>query len=111
MSNRQTVSFDALRTLAYTSTTNNYVAIGSAFANPVRLICITNSTDGDMLFSVDGMTDVLFVPATGFKLFDLCTNKYLVDQEWVFAAGTQFYIKRASVPTLGAVYIECLWGQ
>lgn len=111
MSNQQVVSFDPLRTLAYTSVTTSYVAVGGALAHPVRLICITNNTDGDMLFSVDGSTDVLIVPATSFKLFDLCTNKYLVDQQWLLRSGTQFYVKYASSPTKGAVYIECLWGE
>jgi hypothetical protein len=111
MSNAQTVSFDTLRSLAFGSTSGSYVAIGTPFLHPVRLICITNNTDGDMLFSVDGVNDMLFVAAGSFKLFDLCTNRYTVDQLWVLPIGTQFYVKQSTTPGSGSVYIECLWGQ
>lgn len=109
--NRQIVSFDAIRTLAEGSITSSYVAVGTPFVNPVRLICITNNTNGDMLFSVDGSTDHLFIPKGAFKLFDLNTNRTHIDQYWVLSANTQFYVKYSTMPSTGAVYIECLWGQ
>jgi hypothetical protein len=111
MSNRQTVTFDAIRTLAQASISSSYAAVGGPFVNPVRLICITNNTDGDMFFSVDGTTNHLFIPKGAFKLFDLNTNRTHVDQYWVLPANTQFYVKYSTAPMSGAVYIECLWGQ
>lgn len=111
MSNEQTVSIDPLRSLAFGSISGSYAAVGTAFAHPVRLICITNNTDGDMFFSTDGSTNMLFVAAGSFKLFDLNTNRTNRDQYWVLPAGTQIYVKQSTAPSKNAVYVECLWGQ
>jgi hypothetical protein len=109
--NIQVVSFDTLRSLAFGSISGSYAAVGSQFANPVRLICFTNNTDGDMFFSVDGVNNNLFVAAGSFKLFDLTTNRTNQAQYWMLPIGTQFYVKQSTAPSKGAVYIECLWGQ
>lgn len=109
--NPQIVSIDTLRTLAFGSISASYAAVGTPFAQPVRLICITNNTAGDMLFSTDGVNDMLFVAKGGFKLFDLGTNRYNVAQTWALPAGTQFYVKQSTAPTSGSVYIEALWGE
>ena len=111
MSNVQTVSFDAYRTLGEASITTSFTAVGTPFTNPIRLICITNNTDGDMIFSVDAVNNNLFVPKGAFKLFDLNTNRRQSDQYWVLPVNTQFYVKYSTAPTTGAVYIECLWGE
>lgn len=111
MTSSQVVYLDEIRTIGFAATGAGYVPIGPSFAHPVRLICLSNNTDGDMLFSVDGVTDQLFIPAGSFKLFDLSTNRTHVAQYWALQAGTQFYIKRVTVPTKGSVYIECLWGE
>ena len=110
MTNVQVVSIDTIRTLAHGSITTGYVAVGTPFLNPVRLICFTNNTDGDMFFSDNGVTNKLFVAAGSFKLFDLCTNRFNVTQMWVLPIGTQFYVTYSSSPSKGAVYIEALWG-
>lgn len=111
MSNPQVVSFDAIRSLAHGSVAATYAAIGGPFANIVRLICLTNNSDGDMFFSIDGTTDQLFVAAGSFKLFDLNTNRTHRDQLWALPEGTQFYVRYNTAPTKGNIYIECLWGQ
>lgn len=111
MTNVQTVSLDPLRSVAFGSITTSYVALGTQFAKPVRLICLTNNTDGDMLFSVDAVTNHIFIPAKGFKLFDLTTNRLENATFWVFDAGTAFFVKYSTAPTMGAVYLEALWGQ
>ena len=107
---RQSVSFDPLRSLAFGSVTNSYTAIGPALVNPVRIVSFDNPTDGDMLISTDGSTDMLFIGAGTFKLFDLTTNKLSIDTEWVFNVGTQFYVKYSTAPSKSSVYIACLWG-
>lgn len=111
MSNRQVVSFDTLRSTAFGSITSSYVAIGTALTHPVRVVCLTNTTDADVLVSVDGSNNVLVVPAGSFKLFDLCTNRISPLSYWVIQIGTQFYIKTAGSPSKGAFYVECLWGE
>jgi len=109
--NIQVVQIDTVRTVAFGGISGSYAPVGTPFANPVRLICFTNTTDGDIFFSDDGINNKLFVPKGSFKLFDLNTNRYGNAEQWVFAAGTQFYVKQSTAPTLGSVYIECLWGQ
>ena len=104
----QVVQFEILRTLAFGSISGTYAAVGTPFANPVRLICFTNATDGDMFFSNDGTNNYLFIAAGSFKLFDLNTNRRTQDQWWTIQAGTQWYVKQSSAPSKGAVYIECL---
>ena len=108
---RQSVSIDPLRSLAFGSITNSYAKVGTALVEPVRLIAFDNPTDGDMLVSTDGSTDMLFLAAGTFKLFDLTTNKLSIDTQWVFNVGTQFYVKYSSAPSKSAFYIACLWGQ
>lgn len=110
MANTQTVIFDTIRTLAYTGISGTYAVVGSKLAYPARLLCITNATNGNLLFSTNGSTDMLFVAQNSFKLFDLSTNRLTVDQMFVVSAGTQFYVKQSTAPTIGDVYIEVIYG-
>ena len=103
---------DTLRTVANGSVTGTYAAVGSPFAYPARIICFTNTTNEDMLFSMDGTTDQLIVPAGSFKLFDITTNHRPVNQDdFCFANGTQWYVKYAAAPNTGAIYIEVVYAQ
>jgi hypothetical protein len=110
------VYFDTLRSLAFGGISAAYAAVGSAVSVPtgnVRLICITNKTAGDMIFSVDNtnVSGQLFIPAGSFKLFDLTSNMVPgKDDGFFLAEGTIFYVKQVTAPTSGAVYIELLYG-
>ncbi len=106
------VYFDTLRSLAFGSISGTYAAVGAALTVNPRIMCITNKTQGDMIFSIDSSnaTGQLFVPAGTFKLFDLTAN--LVpgkDDGFVIAEGTQFYVKQVTAPTSGAVYLEFIY--
>lgn len=102
---------DTIRSKAFGSITNAYTTIGAALAQNWRIFCISNNTDGDMMISFDGTTDNLFVPAMGFKLYDLSTNAANVQDTdgFVLQLTTQFYIKYLTAPTTGTVYIEGLY--
>ncbi len=103
---------DALRTVAFGSITGSYTAVGTPFGYQARIICFTNTTNQNVLFSMNGVTDNLIVPANGFKLFDLTTNHKPVNQDdFVFGIGTQWYVKYAAAPASGAVYIEVIYAQ
>lgn len=110
MSNSQTATTETLRSLANGSITTSFVAVGTALANPARMVIITNNTDGDMFFSDDGSNNKFFVPKNSFLLLDLCTNRVNVDQMFVYPQGTQFYVKYSSSPSQGAVYIAVIYG-
>jgi hypothetical protein len=111
LSNLQSVSFDVLRSITFNNISGTYAKVGAALAEPIRLVCFTNASDGDMFISDDGVNNKLFLAAGSFKLFDLATNHHAMENLWSLPVGTQFWVKQSSVPTKGAVYIECLWGQ
>ena len=104
---------DAILTKASGSITNSYTTIGSALTHNWRIFKITNNTDGNMLFSFDGTTDNIFVPAYGFTLYDLSTNAPPVSETdtFVLALNTQFYVKYNSAPTTGSVWIEGVYAR
>jgi len=108
------VYFDTLRSLGFASISAAYAAVGTALTVKPRIMCITNKTQGDMIFSVDsGNADGnLFLAAGTFKLFDLTAN--LVpgkDDTFVLAEGTQFYVKQVTAPTSGSVYLEFIYAD
>jgi hypothetical protein len=108
--NRATV--DTLRTLAFGGISGTYAPVGPPQSFPARIICFTNTTDADVFFSMDGTTDQLIVAAGGFKLFDITTNHRPVNMDdFCFSNGVQWYVRQASAPTSGAVYIEIVYAQ
>jgi|ERR1700679_1100752 len=103
---------DVLRTVAFGGISATYAKVGNPLSFPARIICFTNTTDADVLFSSDGVTDQLIVPAGGFKLFDITTNHRPVNQDdFAFANGTQWFVRSTGAPTSGAVYIEVVYAQ
>jgi hypothetical protein len=107
------VRIDAIRTVNNSAITSSYTAVGAALANNWRMFKITNNTDGDMLFSLDGTTNNLFVPAFSFVLYDLSTNAPNVQQtdEFVMQIGSQFYVKYSTAPSKGDVWIEGIYAK
>jgi len=106
----QIVELDVLRSLSNTGISGTYAAVGTQFLYPARLICITNNTDGDMLFSNDAVNDKLFIPKNSFKLFDLTTNKGGSDGIFCLRQGTIMYVKQSTAASTGSVYIEVIYG-
>lgn len=104
------VQAEPIKTLGFAGIGAAYAAVGDPTSNEVRLICITNNTEGDMYFTTDTSQDEYFVAAGSFKLFDLQTNNTpKSDPKWVYKVGTQFYVKQITAPVSGSVYIECLY--
>lgn len=106
MAYKNKLKVDAIRTVAFGSVGAAYSAVGTALDDPARLFCLTNTTDADVYFSIDGTTNHFIVPTNSFKLIDITTNKVREDG-YFLAEGTIFYVKRVSgAPTSGSVYIE-----
>jgi len=104
--------FDTLRSLGFAGISAAYAPIGTPFDHPARIVCITNKTAGDMIFSTDATnTDgQLFLAAGTFKLFDLTAN--LIpgkDDTFVLPKNTQLYVKQVTAPVSGAVYVEVVY--
>ena len=102
---------DTLRLLAFGGISASYAVVGSPTSNATRLICFTNSTDGDMFFSDDGVNDKFFVAAGSFKLLDICSNRDDSNGFYLFPSNQQWWVKQSSGPSKGAVYIEVLYGM
>lgn len=103
---------DTLRSLGFAAISGAYAPVGTPFTERVRLICITNNTEGDMIFSDDSTNAAgkLFIAAGSFKLFDVTSNiNPEKDDKFVLPIGTQFYVKQLEAPTSGAVYIEAVY--
>lgn len=102
--------FDEIRTLAFGGISGTYASVGTAFTELVRGICITNNTEGDMLFTDDTTKDKIFVASQSFKLWDIQANiNPQFDDKYVLPIGTQIYVKQITAPTSGSVYIECIY--
>ena len=105
------VRMDELRRLAFGGITANYAAVGAALTDPCRIFILSNLSDDNIIFSLDGVTDHFFVPVGGFKLIDCTANK--VREEGFFVSeGTVFYARceAGAVPTAGLVTVEILHG-
>ena len=104
------VFFEPVKTLAFGAIGAAYASVGVVTAHEVRLVCITNNTEGDMYFTTNTAQDELFVAAGSFKLFDLQTNNTpKTDAKFVLEVGTQFSVKQIEAPVSGSVYIECIY--
>lgn len=107
------VRIDAYRTKNFAAITNAFTTVGAALTKNWRIVRVINNTNGDMIFSVDGTTLNLFVPANSFVLYDCASNALPIttSDRFVFAIGTQFYVKYSTVPTSGDVYIEGVYSS
>lgn len=108
---KQIATFEPLRSLAFGGISGSYAAVGTPTTQRVRAFCITNNTQGDMIFSVDNTVSAgqMFVAKGSYKLYDVQANMNAqFDDAYVLPIGTQFYVKQDSAPTSGAVYVECL---
>jgi hypothetical protein len=106
------VYFDTLRSLAFGGISATYAPVGDPLTIEARIVCFTNKTQGDMIFSTDDTNadGQILVPAGSFKLYDLTAN--LIpgkDDSFVIAKGTQFYVKQATAPVSGSVYLEFVY--
>jgi hypothetical protein len=111
-------SIDTLRSIPFANIAATYAggtnggAVGVPFAYPVRLLAISNNTNGDMFLTYDPSRDMLFVAANSFKLFDVTSNRESAANVFVLPIGTQFYVRYSTAPTMpatGAVYIEAVY--
>lgn len=107
------VYFDPLRSLAFGSISGTYAAIGTATTVNPRIVCITNTTDADMIVTDDTTVSAgkLILPAGSFKLFDLTTNHVNKDDNFVIGKGVTLSVKEVTAPSKGAVYVEYLHAQ
>lgn len=104
--------FESLRTLGFAGISAAYAPVGIPLTQQVRAFCITNNTQGDLIFSLDSSNTAgnMFVAKGSYKLYDVQANiNPKFDDKYVLAVGDQFYVKQVTAPTSGDVYIEALY--
>jgi len=101
----------AFQTLAHGSISSSYAAVGNPIGAPARMVRLINNTDGDMIFSMDGATDMFFVPAASYVLYDCGANTGVATNSPALRirGGTQFYVRQSSAPTKNSVYVEYIY--
>lgn len=104
-------NIDTLRSVAFGSITNTYAALGTPLGHQTRIIHFINDTDAGVFISTDGTNNMLYIPAGSFILYDLTTNRESAASTFVFAVGTQFYIKYNTAPSKNSFYIACVYGD
>lgn len=105
------ISADALRSIGFGSIGASYLPIGTAFSHAMRIIKVINTTDAGMIISYDGTTDNDYVPAGGFFLYDVTTNQVSNTSGWFFRNGTQVYVKYATAPSSGSVFLSAFYAR
>ena len=101
--------FEPVRSLSFGSIGAGYMGIGTALVYPARQIFVQNETNALLMFSLDGVNDHCPLPASGFLLLDVTSNKTVI-QGFYVAEGTRFYVKEIGTPTSGSVYVSVMYG-
>lgn len=106
------VRYETLRSILYSSISSSYTAIGTPFANPVRILKVTNLTNQNMLISLNGIDNHDVLPDNGFFLYDYASNKANVAGLLEQPLGDQIYVKAEStLPTQGNVYVTVVYAS
>ena len=107
------VRFEDLRELDFGSITSSFVGVGSSFANPVRMLKVTNTTDQDMYISFNGVDTKDMVAARSAWIYDYGSNKITPSGILEQSAGERVYVKQIGVtaPTLGAIYVTVIYAS
>jgi hypothetical protein len=99
---------EPLRTLASGSISGTYTAVGTPFVHPIRILWIQNTTNAQVTFSLDGVNDHFILPAGGYVIVDVSSNKDATSYELYLPIGTQIYVM--GTVSSGAVYISTFYG-
>lgn len=104
------MNWENLRGILFSDLSGVYSPIGTPLDNPARLIKIVNTTDVNVFISTNGTDDKDIVPAHGFFLYDIATNK--TEQSCLFLdQGSTLYVRSDDVPTLGSVYLVSIYAS
>ncbi len=83
---------EAIREIAAGDITESYQVLGSVFTRDAFRTWMTNSTNGDIYLSTDGVTDMKKLPAMSGRANDDKTN------DMYRKTGTQWYVRYATLP-------------
>jgi hypothetical protein len=109
----QRTKFEPCRTLGFAAIGAGYVGVGTSIDHPARQIFIQNLTDTTLMFSFDGVDDHFPLPANGFFLDDITTNRTNQSGEYCISVGDRLYVREliGVLPTNGAVYFTVIYAD
>lgn len=106
------VRYEPLRSVAYSTMTTAYEPVGLPFANPVRILKVTNLTDQPAIVSINGVDDHDIVAANGFFLYDYASNKSEAAGLLEQPQGDRIYVRTPdTLPTLGNIYVTVIYAS
>ena len=106
------VRYEPLRSIGFGAVTSSYQAVGLPFANPVRILKVTNLTNQSMLISLNGIDDHDIVAGNGFFLYDYSSNKSSAAGLLEQPQGDRIYVKAATtLPTNGNIYVTVVYAS
>ena len=108
--NKTRFAMEEVRELAFGAIVADYIGIGDSTKSPATQFIVQNLTNVTLMFSIDGITDNIPLPATGFWVNDVASNQQGVKGMRV-ESGTRFYVKRIGVPTSGSVYVSICYAK
>ena len=101
---------EPVRSLAAGSIVAGYAKVGTPVTHAIRQFLIQNMTDAAVMLSFDGVNDHFPLPAGGFFIDDISSNRSTSVQGWFLAQDSQLWVKRLGIPTTGSVYFSALYG-
>jgi hypothetical protein len=104
------LQMEPIRSLDEGSIADTYAPIGGPLLHPAHLVFTQNLTAGQLMFSLDGVNDHFTLPAGGFFVMDVTTNKAL-GYGFFLASGTQIYVRYITSPTSGSAYITVVYAN
>lgn len=106
------VRYEPLRSINFSSISSSYDGVGLPFANPVRILKVTNLTNQNILVSLNGVDDHDIVTSNGFFLYDYASNKSEVAGLLEQPQGDRIYVKAENtLPTLGNLYVTVVYAS
>jgi hypothetical protein len=106
------IRYEVLRTLAFGSITTSYVAIGTPFLNPVRMLKVTNLTNQPLYISTDGINNHDVVSANAAYVYDYGSNKSDAGGLLEESQSDQLYVKSVNtLPTSGSIYVTVIYAS
>ena len=104
-------SHETLRKIAFGDISDKFTPVGSKFSHYIRIVEIDNTTDSNIIISMNGISEDRIVMARSGKVLDYSSNK---DGNGSFGLPSGEYIQVKYIdgaPTVGNIYIACIYGD
>ncbi len=106
------VRYEPLRSLGFAGISAVYAGVGLPFANPVRILKVTNFTNANIFVSLNGVDNHDVVSSNGFFLYDYSSNKANAGGLLEQPQGDRIYVKaESSLPSSGNLYVTVVYAS